>query len=1069
MRFCPLCSSEFDEAVGVCPRDGTLLASDPLVGATVDGKYRIEARLGAGGMGAVYRGTQLALQRPVAIKVVLGASSGVQVAVKRFEREALAVARLRHPHIVAVHDYGVAVDVGAYLVLEYLEGSTLRDELRRRGALPLSEAIAWFGQICSAVQAAHVAGLIHRDLKPDNIVLEQVEAERVAKVLDFGIARFFDESDHGRTPLTGPGGILGTPYYMSPEQCRGEPAGPQSDVYALGCVLFQMATGRPPFEASSAPALLYQHVSVAPPPPSAYSPSIPSALSETILRALAKDPRERFDSAAAFRSAVTAASAGDSAATLPLAHGVASEGIAGASNRVPNNLPAEMSRLIGRDRDVAGVRLVLPGSRLVTVTGPGGIGKTRLVLSVASSLLESHADGVWLADLGSLADPGHVAGAVADVFGLGGQSGRSILDVLLGHLRNRRLLLVLDNCDQVIDACATLATALLRGCPNLKLLASSREPLAIDGEHVYPLEPLAVASEALARTAQQALEWDAIGLFVERAKAARPSWKLTDADAPLVARLCARLDGIPLAIELAAARVHALSVGQILDRIGAQHLLAGGSRSVPARHRTLDAAIDWSYNLLSADERLLLERMSIFAGGWTLEAAEAVGSSDELDTVEVLPLLIHLVEKSLVVMDERPEATRYRMLETIRAFAGARLPDDDREAVAERHRAWVLHAVEAAFVDFGSTHHDRWRRNVGAEHANALAALADGRKRQDPTGKNLQLALALGAYWEDFGHWELCRNWIEYCQAASPDADGVLRARAKFRLASISHRQGFYSDAESLFRECLSLLEGTDRLRLRAEALSQLGRIVGAQGRLDEKLSLLTEAVGLHRSSGTTTTIASVLQGLGETARQLGELREAEQWLDESLDLFRNAGFSEGISVALLERAKVSLAAGDAVQGYIRASEALDVARAGSFELLVSQCQAVVGESLMAQGEWARARTSLSDALRRANELGAVDDALTAIEGLARVALNAGDGAAAFRLACFVDAHRESMHDPLPVREQLAAEAFLEQLRGILGAAAADACASGVASMQLADAVALAMRGGGQDTETERL
>lgn len=1049
----------------MCPRDGALLVeTDPLVGQTLDGKYRVDARLGAGGMGAVYRGTQIVLQRQVAIKVILGSGAGVPLTVRRFEQEALAVARLRHPHIVAVHDYGVASSVGAYLVMEFLEGRSLRDEIRRRGRVPVREALEWFAQICSAVHAAHTAGLVHRDLKPENVILEPSDDQRIAKVLDFGIAKFMSESEMAVTPLTGSGGIVGTPHYMSPEQCRGEPVGPASDIYALGCVLYELLTGRPPFQGESTHALLYQHVSVTPTPPSKLVPDMPEYLDAAILKALAKDLRDRFPMVTEFRTALGMRVSGGlvdylaSIDTLPLAANLASESLADARIRVPNNLPAEVSRFIGRVRDVTDARELLGTTRLLTVTGSGGIGKSRLVLQVVARTADDFVDGVWIADFGALSDPAHVDRVVASVFELGDEPGRPAREVVIGHLRNRRVLVVLDNCEHLIDACASLATALLRGCPGLTLVASSREPLSIDGETVLQLDPLPVADPVMARTAAEAFDCDAIRLFVDRARLARPSWSLSDEDAPLVATVCQRLDGIPLAIELAAARVKALSVPQILDRLSGLALLSGGGRSAPARHQTLEATIEWSYNLLDDDERLLMQRLAVFAGGWILEAAESVASSDSLQSDAVFPCLEHLVEKSLVVMDEQQDGARYRMLETIRTFADTRLKaSGDFDWVASRHRMWVIESVERAFVDFGGENHERWHRRVSLEHRNALAALEWGSKVAENPSENLRLAVSLGAFWETYGFWDLGRRWLEDSLSACSGADEFMRARAYFRLASLAQRQSEFARAESLSRQCLELIRGTDRVRMIAETLTQLGRCVGSLGRFSEQRTLLLEALEMHRKVGTPITVASTLQGLGAAAIESGEFAEADRWLGESLDMFRGAGFSQGIAVALLDRAKVALAFGEDQSAHDRAIESLTVARAGEFEILVAQSQRIVAEALIAQGEVERARTSLVDALRRAQSLGAVDDVVRGLEGSARLAAASGDHRWALKFAQVAARHRDELGDPLPRREREEMTALSSSARSALGDEVAESCRAEADSISFDEAISIAL------------
>src|SRR5919112_4951934 len=333
-----------------------------------------------------------------------------------------------------------------------------------------------------------------------------------------------------------------------------------------------------------------------------------------------------------------------------------------------NNLPLELSSFIGRQREVAKVqRLLVGGTRLATLCGPGGCGKTRLALAVAQDLLDSFEDGgVWWVELASLSDPKLVPGALASALGVREVADRSLTEVLVEHLKPRRTLVVLDNCEHLIEGCAALADALLRACPELEILATSREPLRIAGEAIGMVPSLSLPDPLRLPPAGELARYEAVRLFVERAGAADAGFALTEQNAPAVARLCRKLDGIPLAIELAAARVRALTVEQISERLeDPLSLLTTGSRTAAPRHQTLRAALQWSYELLDEQERGLFERLSVFAGGWDLEAAEAIGAEDSAGAAEILDLLSMLMDKSLVIAENDEEdgtSLRYRML-----------------------------------------------------------------------------------------------------------------------------------------------------------------------------------------------------------------------------------------------------------------------------------------------------------------------------------------------------------------------------------------------------------------------
>ncbi|HEY8744448.1 MAG TPA: adenylate/guanylate cyclase domain-containing protein, partial [Chloroflexota bacterium] len=411
---------------------------------------------------------------------------------------------------------------------------------------------------------------------------------------------------------------------------------------------------------------------------------------------------------------------------------------------LPHNLPLQLTSFIGRERELGELTRRLQTARLLTLTGSGGAGKTRLALQVAAELVPRYPDGVWLAELAPLADPALVRRTVAAAVGVREAPGQAILDTLLAALREKRLLLVLDNCEHVLDACARLADALLRGCPGVQLLAASREALGVAGEVSWRVPSLAVPSLEQRVAHEQVAEYDAVQLFVERAQAALPSFSITAQNAMALAQVCARLDGIPLALELAAARVKGLTVDQLADRLHDRfRLLTGGSRAALPRQQTLRAAIDWSYDLLDEAEQRLFRRLAVFAGGWTVEAAEAVCAGDGLAHEDVLDILLRLVDKSLALAEER----RYRLLETVRQYGRDRLAaSGEAGAVYARHAAFYLALAEELEPQFMLGGPTIGRDGLVAEIDNQRAALnwyADS----DDVEAVLRLAGALLWYW----------------------------------------------------------------------------------------------------------------------------------------------------------------------------------------------------------------------------------------------------------------------------------------------------------------------------------
>ena len=445
-----------------------------------------------------------------------------------------------------------------------------------------------------------------------------------------------------------------------------------------------------------------------------------------------------------------------------------------------NNLPAQLTSFIGRQREMAEVRRLLGETRLMTLTGAGGAGKTRLALEAAAGLRPDFTDGIWWVELASLYDPALVPQAVGAALGLRDQASRPMLDQLGDHLRARRLLLVLDNCEHLIAACAITANTLLRVAPTLRILVTSREPLEIAGEITYRVPSLETPDPAHLPPFASLARFEAVRLFADRAAAVLPGFVLTEANGSAVAEICCGLDGIPLAIELAAARMRTLSVEELRVRLRDRfRVLTGGSRVALPRHRTLRATIDWSYGLLSEPERVLLRRLAVFTGGWTLEAAEAVCSGDGVPEGEVLDLLAHLVDKSLVILEWPSDVGRYRLLETVRQY-GLELLEERGETLIwrQRHASFFLAVAEEAEPKLFGPEQDAWFARLEAEHGNLRAAL-EWLAQQDEALQGLRLAGALWRFWEVRGHLAEARTWLsEMLRRAGPNADAAARAKA---------------------------------------------------------------------------------------------------------------------------------------------------------------------------------------------------------------------------------------------------------------------------------------------------
>ncbi len=622
------------------------------------GNYRLIQLLGQGTFSEVYLGEHMYLHTQAAIKVLYGQLANHDVA--GFLTEARTIAHLRHPHIVQVLDFGVQ-DTTPFLVMDYAPGGTLRQRYPKGTPLPLDTVLTYVMQVAEALQYAHQEKLIHRDVKPENMLLG-----RNNKVLlsDFGIAIMIQSSHQQQAQ-----GTAGTVAYMAPEQLQGKPR-PASDQYALGVVVYEWLCGDHPFHGTLA-ELYSQHLFVPPPPLQEKVPAIPTAVEQVVLKALAKDPKERFASVLAFATALEeAVKAGSSGLTLAVLasdpsreHSAEAEPVADQVNVRSHNLPALLTPLIGREQEVEAACALLrrPAVRLVTLTGTGGVGKTRLGLEVAADLLGNFPDGVCFVPLASISNPDLVIPTIAQVLGIKEAGEQPVAELLQAHLRDKRLLLLLDNFEQVLAA-ATGLSDLLADCPQLKILVTSRAVLHIRGEHEFPVSPLALPDLSHLPESESLLQYAAVALFLQCAKAAKPDFQVTPANTRAIAEICVRLDGLPLAIELAAARIKLLSPQALLARLAHRlQVLTSGARDAPVRQQTLRNTLAWSYDLLDAEEQRLFRRLSVFVGGCTLEAVEALSTALGEMAADVLDGVASLIDKSLLRQVEQ-EGEELRLL-----------------------------------------------------------------------------------------------------------------------------------------------------------------------------------------------------------------------------------------------------------------------------------------------------------------------------------------------------------------------------------------------------------------------
>ncbi len=573
---------------------------------------------------------------------------------------------------------------------------------------------------------------------------------------------------------------------------------------------------------------------------------------------------------------------------------------------LPTNLPAQVTSFIGRDTEMAEIKRLLGPARLLTLAGSGGTGKTRLSLQVGADLVEEYANGVWLAELAALTDPALVVQTVAAALNVREEPGRPVQETLVEALRDQSLLLVLDNCEHVLATAASLCDVLIKRCPRLKILASSREGLGVPGEQTYRIPSLGLLPVPLDQLASLSFDVlrssEAVRLFADRASLVKSDFRLTEANIAAVARLCARLDGIPLALELAAARVRAMPVEQIETRLHDRfRLLTGGARTLLPRQQTLRALIDWSYDLLSDPEKHLFCRLSVFSGGWTLEAAESVCIGDDIEDWEVLDLLTALVDKSLVVYDDLSGTARYRLLETVRQYAGDRLLESgDGDTYRARHRDCYLALAEEAAAQMRGSEQADWLTRLEREAANMRQALVFCQETPDGAEPGLRLSDFLQPFWQKRGHLSEGRDVLT-ALLAHPGAQEptLLRASALNGAGAFAAIQGDLPAAQILMDQSLAVRRAVGDTRGVAQTLNNLGNLAQMQGDIDTAEACLTEASALNRSLGNQAQEATNLANLGRLAQMREDYPRARTFFEDALAIHRAQGNQQGIAIAL--------------------------------------------------------------------------------------------------------------------------------------------------------------------------
>jgi predicted ATPase len=1025
----------------------------PLPGGSRLGSYEIVSLLGRGGMGEVYLAEDTRLRRKVALKLLPPESIADERAKTRLLREARAAAALDHTNICAVYEIGEAQGL-SFIAMQYVEGETLADRMKRN-ALDLRMALAAATQVAAALAEAHRQGIVHRDIKPQNIMLS---ARGPVKVLDFGLAKgtlFAD--DASANMMTGTGMVIGTVPYMSPEQLRGEELDARSDIFSFGSVLHEMIAGSHPFSATSL-AETISAILHAPAPPLTHDSSVALAeLQRIVGKCLEKDRDWRYqttrDLVIDLENVCRQLGHKDS-------ERVPATAVAAAVRAA--NLPSPQTPLVGRDHERMAARALLlrPDVRLVTFTGAGGTGKTRLALQVAVDLEVEFGGRVYFVALASITDPDLVVPTIAQVFGLREMGARDPAEALKAAIAatHEPVLLLLDNFEQVIDA-APLLTDLLAACANLKLLVTSRAVLRVSGEHDFEVPPLAVPPRTAKTSVTELARSPAVVLFVQRATAVKPDFVLTAENAVAVAEICARLDGLPLAIELAAARVRMLTPTAMLQRLASRFdLLTSGARDLPARQRTLRATVEWSYGLLTSESQKLFRRLSVFVNGCTLEAVEAVCYADEKLDVDILDAMESLVGQSLVqqiqVQDQEP---RFTMLETMREYGLERLAASPDEAVTRRaHAAYCLVLAEEGAGELGPNESARWLARCDLEQDNFRGAFEwTIKKRELEWG--LRLGAALHAFWHARGRYSEGRERLGTLLKLPGQVTPKTRVRALVAAGDLTAFQGDITGACSLYEESLAISRQAGDIASVVSSLNALGVMAQRSGEFDKARALFLECPDLAQQLGDQRGVARALVNLGHHVLKYGGDPEGAQPVYErALGIAEQLNDLAVVAMCLSHLGDVAKARGDTQTARTMYERAIATSQGHGDRWAVALTLVDLGKLFVDQGEHQAAHQRFAQALGLAREMGYYLGIARGLDAFAHSATRRGQAERALRLAGAAAAIRQTLGTPMFPDEARELTRHLDHARHALGAAAAEAEKAGT-MMSIEDAIEFAL------------
>ncbi|MEV5647394.1 protein kinase [Nocardia sp. NPDC052254] len=872
--------------------------------------------IGHGGFGIVLRCRQPALERTVAVKVLTAGPDADNVA--RFLREQRAMGRLTgHPHIVTVLEVGMVASGLPYLVMPYYDRGSLDERICLHGPLSVDQALRIGSALADALDAAHRLGIVHRDVKPANVLI----TDRGEAVLtDFGIAHVTGAFE------TSSGTVTGSPAFTAPEVLEGGEPTPAADVYSLGATLFCLLTGHAAFERRSGETVVAQFLRITSQPvPNLRDGGIPDDVSQLVETLMNHDPerrpastglaetierlRSRYGSARSRSTAPRHPTLDDPHERIPEPPG---SGIGSApSTGCHGSPPLELTSFVDRRSEVVEMKNLLTSSRLVTLTGPGGVGKTRLALRAFRAAPQRSGERACWVELGSTFDESLLVDVVAAALGIRSETTTDLLGTVTDRLRNQQMLVVLDNCEQIIDQVAALTETLLRTCPDLRILATSREPLGIAGEVILRVSPLASPGPESEASLLEMPRFAGVTLFTDRAAEVLPGFELTEDNKAAVGQICDRLDGLPLAIELAAARTQTMSPEQILQRLGDRFaLLTRGHRTAPTRQQALRLCIDWSYDLCTIAEQRAWARVSVFNGGFELDAAEDICGIDLADTesdadseyVSFFDVLSSLTDKSVLICDRSGSVVRFRMLETIREYGRRKLRESGEEAeISRRHRDWYQRLVLDAEANWISDRQLRLLSRLEREQANLRTALQSylDQDSTQATTAGLRTAAGLFEFWNLRGLQNEGRSWLDSALTRSQPGQIPDRVKALQAIGHLAAAQGDFDAATAYLDEQRALVDRRRTPMLQAYLAHSEGLLALTSGAPADAIAAFEHAITLLDPGETEILTVSTLTHLGWSYEAAGDPERAYDRYQKANTITEARGGSLYRSIAL--------------------------------------------------------------------------------------------------------------------------------------------------------------------------